>query len=101
MGEVVELFAPKEEEPGPSGDRVLAYIRERIDFEFSYEVYVQIDHAVAQVWNALPVGGDFGVPDIVETIRELRADGVLFSEEQMHALANLMLDALASDGMVG
>ena len=47
MGEVVDLFAPKEEGPGPDGGRVLAYIRERIDFEFSYEVYVRIDRALA------------------------------------------------------
>ena len=101
MGEVVDLFAPKEEGPGPDGDRVLAYIQERVDFEFSHEVYVRVDRAVGQAWNAVPVGGDFGVSDIMEAIHGLRSDGVLFSEEQMYTLANLMLDALASDGMVG
>jgi hypothetical protein len=100
MGDVVDLFAPKEVSPGPDGDQVLAYIRERVDFEFSHEVYIQIDRAVARVWNAIPVGGDFGADDITSAIRGLRADGVLFSEQQMHQLAELMLDALASGGCV-
>ena len=100
MGNVVNLFAPEEVAPAPDGNRILAYIRERIDFEFSDEVYGEVNRAVAQVWNALPVGGDFGVPAISAAIRGLRAEGILFSEEQIYILANLMLDALASHGCV-
>ena len=79
---------------------MLAYIRERIDFEISDEVYVRIDHAVGQAWNAVPVGGEFDVPEIVEAIRGLRAQSVLFSEAQMNTLAQLMIAALANDDMV-
>ncbi len=100
MGNVVNLFAQEEVEPGPNGTEVLAYIRERIDFEFSDEVYIHVDRAVARVWNDLPVGADFGEFHIVDAIRGLRAQGILFSEAQTQLLASLMLEALASGGYV-
>ena len=53
-----------------------------------------------QIWNDLPVGADFGEFHIVDAIRGLRAQGILFSEAQMQLLAALMLEALASGGHV-
>ncbi len=84
---------------GPNGDAIKAYIEERIDFEISSEVYAKIDHAVGQFWTALPLFANFHTEDVKAIIRDLRSDGILFSEEQIHILATLFLEALESTGM--
>ena len=100
MGDVIDFPGKKVPEEGPRGCDILTYIQDHIDFEISFEVYVQIDRAVAQVWNDLPVGEDLHATALFDAIRALRKDGILFSDAQIQTLSNLFLDALESGGFV-
>jgi len=69
-------------------------VREGLDFEISDKVYEEIDHAMTQLWNAVPIGAYMHSDDIKNIIRALRSNGILLSEAQIHAITHAVLYAL-------